>query len=1310
MAIGDDYSDILGSDTLPMRQKPTPNSFSFSSKTAVTLALLLAGYIIVARAWRYILKWREKSYRLSLRRRHGIPDNDHRPFNVAYAAVQLAKEQKEKENARLRRADLVAASTPIREASQDQVRHRPGNQRGLDSSRAGAPVGGLPGRYNPTSMNSYLSMPPAPQSQSNRVTFADGFNTSASPLDVHAELASPTKRSGRKSLGILKSGDDRRKRERAYDDEDGDFAKKTRLENDELIDGNEEAEWQDSQSLRNLDSSRVSKRGLGDEDDEDIGVLRTSRGKRQRKVSAEKGSPRHHAMDVDAPSETLKSSSRGKKRDRDEAGSTYGGELEEQDDDAEFNVAEDKAHRKKRRNKRRSDANTISRGKKRDRDLEDELGASDDETNLTSQRILRKKRGKRVLDEEKLSDVSMEDSSSNTSTKGRKIGETWTTNGVQYKIGPNGQRLRFELVKKARQKFVMPIDSVHPDRKANLEVYVEAWLTEEEYLEAKAQHLLSWQESPKSSTEPETPPPSTPTMSSAPRSGKHLLWDSTMNTPPSQPQDNPFETAKSVTQQLATTNTAAASRRIASAVRSTSGGSKGLSSNIVPPSPGLMESTNMRSPRTYKQFSKWEKQDLEAKAMMRMREANRKKEEEQAKESAPSAVPKITLTPAAESGSAPKPPTFSLPTTTATTSKPLFNAPATSSPLAGGEIKAEVAKPSSSATPSFSFAKPSPAPAPTPAPAAVQTPANFGFQNPSTATVPNTNPAKPPAFSFAPPAGANDVAATDKAKPAFGLGFPSSGPTVSPASQPAASSSTTTSNAAPSSNPAPPKFGFNMALKPAAAPEQNKGITSSSDAPSSGGGSLISRLGGTATPSQGNAMTSTAPAFSFAQSAAPSASNAAPSSSASGAAFPTVASSSSPFGGTPLFTTTQQSSQPSAAAPTTAAAAPVKFNFGVNKAASSASSPFGNTDAGKPTMTTTTPSSLSGALNPVPTASNTTNPSPFGSKPQEGSAPPAPKFNFGVNAPSSSAFGVAHSNTTSSPFGSGNKQSEEGSKPSPSPAPIFGSGTPASSSSSAAQNPFGVSQQSTTSTAASSSTPSPFGTSSAFGGNSAFGNGNTASNKNDTSSKSAFAFGSSSNPSPFGAVSTGNNVFGGNPSPFGVKQASSDATKPAAAPSVFAKPSETQSADSPNKAASPFGAPAPASSSTAPSFSFNNTSNAFGTPAAKPAGESENKSAFTFGSSSSAAPASSTPAAASDKANSAFSFGSSTSPAGTPAKTAFSFGTAAAPSGTNNATGSAFAFGTPAGGAQTNSIFGGGSSTPSAFSFGSKPAGSDSAN
>ncbi|KAJ3788157.1 hypothetical protein GGU10DRAFT_121684 [Lentinula aff. detonsa] len=1147
MAIGDDYSDILGSDTLPVRQKPESNSFSFPVKTIFTLALLLFGYIIAARAWRYILRWREKSYRLSLRRRHGIPDNDHRPFNVAYAAVQRAKEQKEKENARIRRADLAAASAvSSQESLPDQVRHRPGNQRGVDSSRSGAPVGGFPGRYNPISMNSYLTMPSVSQSQSNRVTFADGYNTSASPLDAHAELASPSKRSGRKSLGILKLNDDLRKRERANDDEVGDLAKKTRLEGDESVDGDEEAEWQNSHDLRDTNSIRGSKRGLGEDDEGDLGSSKRTRGKRQRKVSGDKESSRHYDMDIDAEGDP-KSPYRGKKRDRDEAGSSDGGELEQQNDDAEFEIEEEKARQRKRRNKRRSDANTNSRGKKRDRDLEDELGESDDESGTASQRMLRKKRGKRTSDDEKLSDVSMEDSSS-ISTKGRKIGETWTSNGVQYKIGPNGQRLRFELVKKARQKFVMPIDSVHPDRRANLEVYVEAWLTEEEYREAKAQYLLSWQESPKGSAEPETPPPTTPVISST-RTGKHLLWESTMSTPVSQAHDNPFESAKTSTQQMSITNNAAASRRIASAVRSTVGGSKPpVSSNIAPPSPSLMDSTNMRSPRTYKQFSKWEKQDLEAKAMMRMRESNRKKEEEKEKEMiapAPPAVPKITLTPAADTGLATKLPGFSLPGTS-TGPKLSFNAPATSSPLAGGENKTEAAKPPTSATPSFSFTKPSAASTPAPAQVPSTSPAS---QTPVSANVSHAPPANAPAFSFGPLAGTSNAAIADKPKPTVGLGLPSSGLSTSPAPQPAASFNTP-NVATPSSTPAPPKFSFNLPPKPAAAPsvmtEQNKDVPASNGAPSAG--SLLSRLGGSAPTSQSNTSAPTMPpTFSFGKPVAPSSSNTAPSPSPAGSAF-SAALSPSPFGGASSTSNTaaHQSSQP---ATSSAAAAPIKFSFsgGTNKTFSSSSAPFGNTNINNASTTTTsvTPSSLSGALNPVPTSSNATSPapSPFGlgnnklQPTEERSMPsttPAPKPNFGTPTSSSNA-----ANPAPPLFGSGNnKPTGEGSTSSTTPALKFNFGTPTSSWGATPNNGNvpGAGQQPATSNPTPSAAPSPFGTSSAFGGNSAFGSGNSAPNKQDNAPKSAFAFGTSSTPSPFGTASSGNNnVFGNSTSPFGAK-------------------------------------------------------------------------------------------------------------------------------------------------------------------------------
>ncbi|KAF9021107.1 hypothetical protein BDP27DRAFT_1411608 [Rhodocollybia butyracea] len=797
-------------------------------------------------------------------------------------------------------------------------------QRGVDSSRFGAPVNAIPGRYNPASMSSYLSIPSLPQSQPNRVTFADGYNTSASPLDVHAELASPTKRSGRKSLGILKN-DDRKKRERGFEDDDGEIAKKTRVEGDEFIDGDEEAEWQDSHPLQNSGSSRGSKRELGEDDD----TIRRGR----KRVEA-RDRDRFLVTKTEDRVGALRSISRGKKRDREEAGSSFGGDHGDEQEEEDFEIEEDKARRRKRRNKRRSDANSY-RGKKRDRDLDDELEESDDASGRISRQILSKKKGKKASDDEKLSDVSMEDSPS-ASSRGRKIGETWSTNGVQYKIGPN----------ESATKFVMPIDSVHPDRQANLEVYVEAWLSEEEYREAKAQQILSWQESPKASTEPETPPITAPATPTPARTGKHLLWDSTTSTPSTKPLDNPFETAKASASQQAVAS-AASSRRIASAARSNSASSK-------PPTPipaGLADSTNIRSPRSYKQFSKWEKQDLEAKAMMRMREANRKKEEDNAQKekeklaSLPApVVPKITLTPAADNAEA-KPPAFSLPGAS-TAPKPLFNAPATSSPLAaGGDNKADAAKPPASSGSSFSFGKPSPAPAATPTPASAV---------PSQVNSSTGASAKPSSFSFGPPAGASNNVPNnaDKPPPAVGLGFPS---TLSPASAPAPATTTAFGS---SSVPVLPKFSSSSS-KPA---EQNK--ETPSGGASAGGGSLLSRMGGPAPIVQNNAPASLAT-----------------SSSPFSKPPPSNVLSSSPFGQLLQLQV------------------PFLISLHLRSCAGSTAP-----------ASSSTPSSLSGALTPVPTVPPTGQPtsSTFGfataPKPAEvpSSTPAPPKFSFGAPAPAAS--------------------------------------------------------------------------------------------------------------------------------------------------------------------------------------------------------------------------------------------------------------------------------------------------------------------
>ncbi|THV08183.1 hypothetical protein K435DRAFT_814689 [Dendrothele bispora CBS 962.96] len=253
-------------------------------------------------------------------------------------------------------------------------------------------------------MSSYASIPsissshlnPPAAAQSNRVTFADGYNTSASPLDLHAELSpGPSRRTNRRNLGILKSPpiedtNSSRRTKRTFDGydqrDDGDNVKKTRVEGDEFIDGDEEAEWQyDSQPSHEQSRAfaKASKRGLADDydDDSDIAVSKRQREKRARKVSADK------SVDMDDIDEDMvvdeedygdyaRTFSRGRKRDRAEAASSMGGD--EENEDPEDIEEEIKLRGRKRRNQRKSDvAPSHSRGSKRHRDVEDEAGAED---------------------------------------------------------------------------------------------------------------------------------------------------------------------------------------------------------------------------------------------------------------------------------------------------------------------------------------------------------------------------------------------------------------------------------------------------------------------------------------------------------------------------------------------------------------------------------------------------------------------------------------------------------------------------------------------------------------------------------------------------------------------------------------------------------------------------------------------------------------------------------------------------------------------------------------------------------------------
>ena len=242
---------------------------------------------------------------------------------------------------------------------------------------------------------------------------------------------------------------------------------KPRMDGEELIDGDEDAEFYE---VGDTAPKRGSKRGFGEQEDGNEGVTETKkfRGKRARKVSQEKARQSHVVddnMDIDDEEldeiTELRPKLRGKKRDRAEAGSTFGGD----DEDSAVEVEpEDDIKARRRRRKRRTVAKRKSeashaRGKKRDRDTDDE--ESDQESEDASQgKVSRKKRGKRGSDRydkdhASRSDVSMDGSITSIRGTVRVIGEEWESNGIKYKVGLNGQRLRQALVKQARQKFIM---------------------------------------------------------------------------------------------------------------------------------------------------------------------------------------------------------------------------------------------------------------------------------------------------------------------------------------------------------------------------------------------------------------------------------------------------------------------------------------------------------------------------------------------------------------------------------------------------------------------------------------------------------------------------------------------------------------------------------------------------------------------------------------------------------------------------------------------------------------------------------------
>ncbi|KAJ6515478.1 hypothetical protein C8R45DRAFT_1067081 [Mycena sanguinolenta] len=1293
-------SDILGSDTLPVRN-PGSTGWSGFSKTVFFLVLLLAGYIGAMRAWTALLKWREKSYRLFMRRQHGIPDNDHRPFNVAYAAVLRARREEEVANNRVHRVDVdeLYAEADRRAAPVESDIRQRNPYRVSPPAWTNASITGLPNRFNPLAPDNRFAVQTSglPPSSSHQTNFAERYNpnpTPAAPVVRFAdeiEDASVPRRSNANNL----NSSPRKQQKRALEEYEVELdvpenpKKMTRVEGDELIDGDEDAEWLPRQR-------RGEKRVLREEDvdaeDENTGSpgSRRVRGKRPRKINVQNpdvlmtSDDAGDDMDVDEEAERRGASiARGKKRN---AGSTF--DEEEADEEAQNT-------RRKRRTggKRKSDAATplssSSRGQKRDRDVDGEGSEGEDAVPGTPKQSARKtkKRGKKSKEvREDDGEGSMDEGSvSKDKGKGRPIGDEWESNGVLYKIGLNGQRLRQALVKKAARRFTMPVDSQHPDKNANLEVCIETWLTEEEYKDLKSRHLLAWQDSPKGTQEPESTPAATPTAAEMPSTptpnpvakGKNLLWDSPASPFPvfapspaekeqHRPQTNfrqsiatdlgmrvnPFDKTNALHVGADVAKSGLRNGRRVGAVRET-----GM--------PGLADSTNSiaaQMPLMRRTFSKWEKQDLEAKAMMKMREANQtKQKEKELKEklerekkereaaaakaalapvpaisiTAPSAEPAkplaISFTPlagaAAPANTAAKPPSLTPPTPAVSVTEPPKVSFAPSAPEAKPQPRSNMFAPSA---PSAAAAAPSPLSnpfaKPPPAPASAPAPSSNPFAPTPAATNPPSSTMDKPSFSFS---GAAAGTASAAAKTPFfaAPSAPADRPVAGRKPESAFPQQPPTSAPGPTANTGAPAFSF--ASQQNAAPQQ----------PPSGG-SLLSRLGGSAPASAPKpAETSAAPTFSF----KPTGDQNKP---------------ASPFGAPQ-----QQQAKPAEAPPAFSFKAPEQQN--------------------KPT-------SAFAPQAPPQAAQQQRQETSAQQQPSQLATPPPPKFNFAFAA--NPAAAAAASSTTSSLTGALGANSNSDSNKQP--APAFSFAKPAEKPATTAAPAFsftGAKPAEKPSTGAPAfGFPAPTPTPAPAAG--------------EADKKSGFGFNFGGAPSAFGATPS---AFGGGsatPSTFGGGAASSTTVAPSAfggegAKSAFgglgAKPEE----EAP-KAASAFGAGAPAASTSAPAFNFafgGGNNNASTTPAGTPSPNPFAAKPSAFGGPSSfGKPAEGT--SSTTPAGSPFSFGSKpaqTTPSAFGGSAPSIFG--AKPEAT--ASPSPSPFGAPA----APSVFGTGAGTggPSAFGFGS---------
>lgn len=282
--------------------------------------------------------------------------------------------------------------------------------------------------------------------------FADRYNPNPRRrTTIPEQVEKPLVRRASRRDPDVNASDNEESRKRSFEDEsdvERETIKKSRIDGDEPIDGDEQADWYAQYSDRS--SRRASKQSLDRQPE--ANHVRTSGQERSQHLDDlrnEDHEPDEAMEGIDE--DELKAVARGKKRDRAEAGSTFGGDEEEED------IQNGRAlHHRKRRTILQRRIDVPARGQKRDREVESPVsegeGVGSQASRGRAQPSSKKKRGKKVASDEKLEDPHV---SKDPFCGGRRVGDDWEADGVRYKVGDEGERLRLTLVKKARNKYHM---------------------------------------------------------------------------------------------------------------------------------------------------------------------------------------------------------------------------------------------------------------------------------------------------------------------------------------------------------------------------------------------------------------------------------------------------------------------------------------------------------------------------------------------------------------------------------------------------------------------------------------------------------------------------------------------------------------------------------------------------------------------------------------------------------------------------------------------------------------------------------------